>query len=266
MRIARWFVVGVLALLFAGCASTRTSTPEAQQALAPTGKLRVAFLSAPLYVVKDPATGELKGQAVDLGKELARRVGVPFEPVPYANAAAILSGAKSGEWDVVLMGINAERAAAIDFSAPYLDVEQGYLVRAGVPISTMADVDRPGIRIAVIEKAGADLYHSNNLKNATLVRAKSVDELFDTVFVSKQADVIAATRSTLFERSGSQPGSRVLDGRFLVEPVGMGVPKGRKPIAASYVGNFAEEAKAANLVKTAIDRAGLRGVAVAPLK
>lgn len=130
----------------------------------------------------------------------------------------------------------------------------------------MADVDKPGVRIAVFEKSGADLYHSNTLKNATLVRAKSIDELFDAVFVSTQADVIAATKSALFERSGSHPGSRVLDGRFLVEPVGMGVPKGRKPIAASYVGKFVEDAKAVHLVKTAIDRASLHGVAVAPLK
>ena len=59
---------------------------------------------------------------------------------------------------------------------------------------------------------------------------------------------------------------RVLDGRLLVEPIGMGVPKGRDAIAAAYVGKFVEEAKAAGLVKSAIDRAGLRGVVVAPLK
>jgi hypothetical protein len=33
-------------------------------------------------------------------------------------------------------GINAERAAMMDFSAPYTEVEQGYLVHAGVPTAT----------------------------------------------------------------------------------------------------------------------------------
>jgi polar amino acid transport system substrate-binding protein len=33
-----------------------------------------------------------------------------------------------------------------------------------------------------------------------------------------------------------------------------------------YVGKFVEEAKAEGLVKSAIERAGLRGVVVAPLK
>jgi polar amino acid transport system substrate-binding protein len=62
------------------------------------------------------------------------------------------------------------------------------------------------------------------------------------------------------------PGSRVLEGRFLVEPIGAGVPKGRNAAAAAYVGHFVELAKADGLIKSAIDRAGLRGVVVAPLK
>jgi polar amino acid transport system substrate-binding protein len=54
----------------------------------------------------------------------------------------------------------------MDFSAPYMEVEQGYLVRAGVPAATMADVDRAGIRIGVLERSGADLHLSNTLKSA----------------------------------------------------------------------------------------------------
>lgn len=266
MRATRWFVAGMLGFLFSGCASIQTApTSETRQALAPTGKLRVAFLSAAIYAIKDPATGELKGAAVDLGNELARRVGVPFQPVVYPNPAAIILGATSGEWDVALMGINAERAVAMDFSAPYMEVEQGYVVGPGVPIATASDVDKPGIRIAVVEKAGADLYLSRTLKHATLVRAKNVGE-FEALWRSGNADVFAGLKTTAFDRAASRPGSRVLDGRILVEPIGMGVPKGRDAAAAGYVGRFVEEAKAEGIVKSAIERAGLRGVVVAPLK
>ena len=178
MRVAHWLIAAALGLLFGGCVSTQTTLPtQARQALAPTGQLRVAFLSGVLYATKDTTTGELKGVAVDLGREVARRMGMPFQPVLYPNPAAIIAGAKSGEWDVALMGINAERAAAVDFSAPYMEVEQGYLVRVGVPVTTASEVDKPGIRIAVIEKAGADLHLSSTLKNATLVHAKNVGEL-----------------------------------------------------------------------------------------
>ncbi|NPC54641.1 transporter substrate-binding domain-containing protein [Caenimonas soli] len=267
MRHSHWFIAGILGLLLGGCVSTQTAptaapTAETRQALVPTGALRVAFLSGVLYATKDSATGELKGVAVDLGKELARRVGVPFQPVLYPNPAAIVAGAKSGEWDIALMGINAERAAAMDFSAPYIEVEQGYLVRPGVPILTSSDVDKPGIRVGVVERGGADMHLSKTLKNASIVRTKTVSDL-DSLWGSGNADVIAATKTFLFDTAAKHPGSRVLDGRLLVEPIGMGVPKGRNAIAAAYVSKFVEQAKAAGLVRSAVDGAGLRGVIVA---
>jgi polar amino acid transport system substrate-binding protein len=58
----------------------------------------------------------------------------------------------------------------------------------------------------------------------------------------------------------------VLEGRFLVEPSGFAVPKGRNPATAAYVDEFVQEAKADGLVRHAIERAGLRGVIVAPVK
>jgi len=263
MKAIHWFLAAIFAFFLGGCGSIQTSpTAQTRQALAPTGKLRVAFLSGPLYAVKDPASGDLKGVAVDLANELARRVGVPFQPVVYPNPAAIVAGAKSGDWDVALMGINAERAAAMDFSAPYMEVEQTYLVRAGVPVTTMSEVDRPSIRVGVLEKGGADVLLSGTLKNATLVRAKTVPELY-ALLDSSKADAIAASTSALSTGAQERPGSRVLDGRILAEPIGMGVPKGRDAAAAAYIGQFVQDAKAAGLVKSALDGARLRGVVVA---
>ena len=265
MRTTHWLLTAIFGLLLMGCAGAPTApTPEARQALAPTGKLRVAVLVAAIYATRDSATGELKGVAVDLGKELARRVGVPFEPVVYPNPGALIGGAKSGQWDVALIGIDAERAAAIDFSAPYMEFEQGYLVRAGVSIATASDVDKTGIRVGVLEKSIADIHLSRTLKNATLLRAKSIAEL-SALAEGGKADVITLGKPGLFAIAAKQAGSRVLDGRIWVEQVGMAVPKGRNA-AAAYVGKFVEEAKAEGLVKSAIERAGLRGVTVAPLK
>jgi polar amino acid transport system substrate-binding protein len=57
-------------------------------------------------------------------------------------------------------------------------------------------------------------------------------------------------------------GSRVLDGRPGIDPHAMAMPKGRDP-AVAYARRFIEEAKADGLVKAAIERAGMRGAAVA---
>lgn len=273
MRRRAWLSAAAASLFIGGCAGMQPRPAamqpgpslEAKAALAPTGKLRVAFLSGPIYATKDSATGELKGVAVDLGQEIARRIGVPFEPVVHAALPAVISGAKTGEWDVALLGINAERATVMDFSPPYMEVEQGYLVRAGVPVATAAYVDKPGIRIGVLEKAGADAALTATVKTATLVRTKSVPELF-ALLQSEKADVIAATKAALFAGAGGLPGSRVLDGRIFAEPIGMAVPKGRDAAAAAYVGRFVEDAKAQGLVGSVIERAGLRGVVAAASK
>jgi polar amino acid transport system substrate-binding protein len=264
MRTILRLMTLVVGLMLAGCASVQSgATPETRSAMAPTGKLRVAFLLVPLYATKDSATGDLTGIAPDLGRQLAQSLGVPFDPVTYPNPPALVDGAKSGQWDVALFGINAERAAAMDFSPPFMEVEQGYLVRAGVPVATASEVDKPGVRVVVLEKAGADVTLSQTLKNATIIRVKSQPEGVALLDAGK-ADVYAATKTALFAVAASRPGSRMLEGRFLVEPSGMAVPKGRNPAAAVYVDKFVEQAKADGRVKEAIERAGLRGVLVAP--
>jgi polar amino acid transport system substrate-binding protein len=266
MKLRNRLYAGIAGLFLVSCAGLQTApSPDAKAALSPTGSLRVAFVSTSIYATKDPKTGELKGVGVDLGHDLARRLGVPFNPVVYSNVSTLIAGAKAGEFDVALMGINAERAMALDFSAPYMEVELGFLVRAESPIAGIADVDRTGVRVGVLEKGGSDLQLSRTLKNAELVRAASAADLYLLLGAGK-ADAIAATKTALFVEADKLPGSRVLEGRFLVEPIGAGVPKGRNPAAAAYVGTFVESAKADGQVKTAIDRAGLRGVVVASLK
>ena len=160
MRTTHWLMTAILGLLLTGCAGISPAPPpEARQAVAPTGKLRVALqLGNPLNVVRDSASGEMTGVGFDLGKELARRMGVPFEPVMYPSVGALLDSGKSGAWDVAFVGFSPERAKEWDFSALHQEVEFGYLIPGGSSISTMADMNRPGIRVAVQEKSGPDSF------------------------------------------------------------------------------------------------------------
>jgi len=266
MRTPHWLITAILGLLLTGCASIHTApTPEARQALAPTGKLRVGlYLGNPLSVVRDSASGEMKGVGFDLGKELARRMGVPFEPVVYPSIRALLDSAKSGGWDVASIAFTPARAKDMDFAAPHLEVELGYLIPGGSSISTMADVDRPGIRVAMQEKGLVDTFLSPTLKNAVVVRASSIAGTLEIV-KSGRADVFAGNKPSLFEMLNQLPGFRVLDGRFTTDPVAMAIPKGRD-LGVAYARQFIEDAKSEGLVKAAIERAGVRGVVVAPLQ
>jgi polar amino acid transport system substrate-binding protein len=95
-----------------GCAGISTApTPEARQVLAPTGKLRVGLqLGSPHNVIRDSASGEMKGVGFDLGRELARRMGVPFVPITYPSVGALLDAGKAGAWDVAFVGSSPARA------------------------------------------------------------------------------------------------------------------------------------------------------------
>lgn len=259
MRTSYRLVSTVLGLLLTGCAGIHTApTPEARQALAPAGKLRVGlYLGAPLSVMRDSASGEMKGVGFDLGKELARRMGVPFEPVLYPSIAAVLDSGKSGDWDVAFIGFTPGRAKDLDFTATHLEVEFGYLIPGGSSISTMADVDRPGIRVALQERSGPDIFFSPILKNVVVVRASSNPATLD-LLKSGRADVMGSIKPVLFELSSQLPGSRVLDGRPGVDPHAMAMPKGRDR-GVAYARKFVEDAKSEGLVKAAIARVGMRG-------
>ena len=263
MRVTDGFAIGLSAFLFSGCASVQTApAPETKHALAPTGKLRVAFLAtAPTHAIKDPATGELKGPAVDLGREMARRVGLPFGPVAYTSLPPLLAGANAGEWDIAMMGVSAERAQHVDFTSPYMVVEFGFLVPSGTAISAVADVDRKGVRIGVLEKSSPDAYLSRTLRNATLVRLPTLGAVVQGLRDGK-VDAIYATKATVLAQSINVSGSRVLEGRFGGEETAIAVPKGRK-LAASYARQFVEAVKSEGLVKAAIEKAQLHGVIVA---
>src|SRR5512145_2285264 len=96
MPFIRIAVSSLLALLVACPVAHSDPGDRVRGALAPTGKLRVGLLSVPVHAVRDPYSGELKGVSHDLGRALADRLGVPFEPTVYPNPAAYLAAGEAG--------------------------------------------------------------------------------------------------------------------------------------------------------------------------
>ena len=99
MRMFHRLLIAAFATALAACAGApKKPTPDEKQALAPAGSLRVAFLATtPIHATRDAQSGEFKGPAVDLGREMARRIGARFEPVGYASLPPILSAGKAAE-------------------------------------------------------------------------------------------------------------------------------------------------------------------------
>jgi len=261
MRTSAWLAAPAVGLLLAGCAGLASApSQDVQKALAPTGKLRVAlYVGAPASIVRGATPEDSKGVGFDLGKELARRIGVPFEPVVYPSPGAIMVGLNSGEWDLTFFGPTPERERVLDFTAPFLVIEHGFLVPAGSPISTIDAVDRPGTRIGAPQGGSVNTFLSRSIKNATVIASPSVPA-GEELLKSGKVDVFAANKANLFELSDKLPGSRVLDGRIGADEVAIAVPKARDA-GLAYVRKYVEDAKSEGLVKAAVRRSGLRGAA-----
>jgi polar amino acid transport system substrate-binding protein len=229
--------------------------------LTPTGKLRVGlYLGSPLSLIEDPATGERNGVGFELGREFARRLGVAYDPVVYRQNGEVISALKSGNVDILFTNATPARAKEIDFTQPYLEMDAGYLVPQGSPIAKFDDVDRPGVRVVVVEGSTSVVKLPGLLKNATVVRTPNLDGGV-ALLVSGKAEVFATNKTILFELSDKLPGSKVLDGRYGVEQIAMGMAQDKEP-ALAYARTFIAAVVSEGLVKAAAERASVRGASV----
>jgi polar amino acid transport system substrate-binding protein len=238
-------------------------TPSLRADLAPSGRLRVGInYGNPVLATRDRGSGALSGVAVDLARELGKRIGVPVELVAFASAGQMVDGLKAGLWDVAFLAVDPGRAGEIAFTAPYIEIEGTYLVPAGSPLHAIADVDRAGVRIGVSTNSAYDLFLTRSIKQAELVRAPEPKAAF-ALLVAGQVDVVAGVRQPLVDHAKKLPGSRVFPERFMAIQQALGIPRGREE-GAKYLREFIEDVKASGLVARAIEKAGVRGVSVAP--
>src|SRR3989442_1723967 len=246
-------------------------TSHAQQAADPrvadlvrAGKVRVGVgVVAPHWAVKDAATGQLRGLAIDLARAVAARLGLELVPVAYPSPPSILEGLKSDAWDIGFLAIDPSRATVVDFSHPYLQIDATYLVPSGSSIRNVGDADQAGVRIAVTRKSVEEIVLSRMLKRAELRPVETISAGLELVRAGT-AEALAAPRPALLQSLARIPESRVLEDRFHAAFAAMAVPKGLAARLA-YINEFIEDAKASGVVQRAIEHLGLRGVQVVPI-
>jgi polar amino acid transport system substrate-binding protein len=253
------FLVLLTAFLSSCTITSMTPSSEVRQALAPTGSLRVGLnLRRSFLVKRDAATGEVTGMAVDISRMLAERLSVTAEPVLYPDVGPLVEGARAGAWDIAFLGVDPVRSNVVDFTAPYIEVDNTYLVPVNSPIHTLADADRSGVRIGVGIESATGLFLSRTIKRAQLVNGNAT-ELLGT----GKADIYASSRNLLLTVQEKLSGYRLLDEGF--DPVrhGIALPRGRE-LGLAYIKAFVEEIKASGVVAAAIARHSMRGINVAP--
>jgi polar amino acid transport system substrate-binding protein len=233
--------------------------------LIPTGKLRFGVAFAPkmsaLFVVKEE-DGSPRGITADLGSTLAKRLGVPVEFMVAPNTGVLTDALADAKIDVAFMPVDDERKKRLDFGPMYALVESTYMVTAASGIKTLAEVDRPGVRVVGVANTTTIRAAGRTLKNIQPIAATSIDDAL-AMLRGGNADAFALDRDSLPDFVAMFPGSHIVDGGFQQTGIAIAVPKGR-PAALAYVTKFMEEAKASGAVRRAMDRAGMKDLPVAP--
>lgn len=238
-------------------------TPDLLSAFAPTGVLRASInLGNPILANARP-DGTPFGVSVDLATELARRLGVPLQPVVVNAAGKSVEIVAADQADVGFFAIDPLRGADIAFTAPYVLIEGCYLVRNASPLHANEEVDRAGHRVVVGKGSAYDLHLTRSLQHAHIVRAPTSPAVVET-FVAENADVAAGVKQQLEADAAKLGGMRLLPGRFMVIRQAMGLPKSRGVAAAAFLAAFVEEMKASGFVAAALQRHHIEGASVAP--
>ena len=238
-------------------------SPDVLSQLAPTGILRAGInMGNFLLVTGRSASGDPEGVAPGMAHAIAERLGVPIRYMPYPKPGELADAAGSGAWDIGLIGAEPQRAENIAFTAAYAEIEATYLVPANSAITSLAEVDRPGVRIAVTARAAYDLWLERNIRHATLVRSDSLDGAC-RIFADDGLEVLAGLRPRLLADAEALPGSRILSGGFTAVQQAIGTARGNAA-GAAFLRDFVEEAKASGLVARLIEQHRVRGLSVAP--
>jgi polar amino acid transport system substrate-binding protein len=250
-----------MAVAFGVCAAAAAFAAD----LIPTGTLRATFIDTnPVQGMVDAKTGETYGIGPDLARELARRLGVRAKVSAAPGVGGVLNSVKNGEADIGFLAYDPARALEVDYTAPYSVGQNTFVVLKTSPVKSVAELDRPGIVVGATQGDAGELFLSRTWKNAKIDRNRGGD--MDLALKMLRSGEIAAygTNRGRLEDLAKQAGDlRLLPDNFFGVEQCIIVKKGNKALL-DVAQKFLDDARVSGFTATAINRAGIAGVELAP--
>jgi len=156
------------------------------------GVLRMAgILNEDPYFAKDPRTGEWRGFAVAMARDIAETIGVELEVVESSWGNSILD-VQSGKVDLALaLTALPKRALSIHFSAPtYYNSFVIISPKGELAGKSWAELNDPAYTIAVDLGSAQDNITKQYLPKANVLRFKTRDEAIVAVVTGKADGLI----------------------------------------------------------------------------
>jgi cyclohexadienyl dehydratase len=170
-RLLRAAVLLVGSLLAAGA----TPAGPVSDRVKATGTVRVCIWPDYYGVTyRHPRTQQLGGIDIDLSAELARDLKVQVQTVD-SSFVSLIDDLKSDRCDVAMfaVGMLPQRMQHLKFTRPYLQSDiYAVTTRSNRAVRRWADIDRPGVQVAVQAGTFMEPVMAASLKQATLVSIK----------------------------------------------------------------------------------------------
>ena len=228
-------------------------TESISNIIAPKNVLRIGInMSNFLLVNKDSTFSKPKGLSPEIGKLLARELGVNYEFVTFKNPGLLADAVDNDKWDVGNFAFEKKRAEIIDFSNPYINIDANFLLRKNSEINQNNDVDNKNNKIAVVNRSAYDLWLSDNYKNAEIIRAKTIIETHN-LFYNHDANILAGLKPKLLEELKNNNEFKLIDEPFTFIKQSIGIKKG-KPKAIDFINSFVSKIIKDGTIKNLLEK------------
>jgi len=226
--------------------------------IAPNNILRVGInMSNFLLVNKESSFSNPQGLSPDIGKLLAKELGLNYEFVTFKNPGELADAVKEDKWDVGNFAFEKKRAEIIDFSNPYINIDANFLMNKISYIDDNAKVDSKNIKIAVVNRSAYDLWLSNNFKNAKLIRAKTIIDSHK-LFEDGKVDVLAGLKPKLIHEANINKALKIIDKPFTFIKQSIGIKRGNQDVV-SFLNKFIFKIISEGTLKNLLKKHNLEG-------
>ena len=213
--------------------------------IAESGELRACFDAGYMPFEMKAKNNRYIGFDVDLGKVMAKQMGVKYIPVNTAWDG-IIPALITGKCDVIMAGmtVNAQRNMKVNFADPYIVVGQSIILNPKLKgvIKSYKDLNNPKYTVAsklgttgevvvkrMLKKAKYNAFETETDAALEVINGKADAMIYDMPFVS----IYAAQNSDKVEA--------ILE-PFTYEPLGWAVKQG-DPDMINFLNNFLRQIK-----------------------
>lgn len=193
------------------------------------------------YSYKDPATGEIVGDEIEIVREAAARLGRPLE-VRLCGFDELLGNLESGKADMAASGLSITdaRKETVDFSIPYALGGGMFLYRAGERMPSMIHAET--LRVGIVESMTYDFYLCEH--GIDPIRFHCYSDAVEAL-KSGRVDMVLSDSCAVILTAQTSGGTLAVSRMETIEHLAIAVRKGQPELKAA-LDAVIEERKAGN--------------------